>query len=436
MSNGDLIAIIVIAIILIIIFSSLLRRNKGHQRARELEQQGKYLEALDYYLKESIESAAKMVLRTPEASQILAFRRLEKKVSTNRMQQAFLDAARSYINTNEYHLASKAFVFAGKPFAAAKVFIDHGGVEYIPAAIQIIDQNDSLISNRDQAIRNLAKHAYNSKKYMKAAELLRTIGAEEEANTVLIAAATEMQKRGLDNKAKKLLSSAKRHDMALEHYLKEVEEYLTNGNFEKMRRSFSMAKDIFSNIKTEKKDESDLEFEMIGKKIKEYERILKTIDSARDILRKKQNNQAIAMYDELIEVLGDRTPASIFAEAALANENENPRYSSELFYRASKKASSPRAAESFRLRGKKLAILAQGFPSSSSEPIGEVSVSDVEEYCSVCRMKITEDSSVVRCPECGSPAHFAHLAEWLKIRGACPICKKRVKITRPQSQTI
>ena len=431
MSNGDLIAIIVIAVVLIIILNSIFRRNKGQQRAIELEEQGRYLDALDYYIKDSIYSAVEMVLRTPEASQILALRKLEKKVSEPRLQRAFLYVGRSYIDEDKYQLAAKSFVLAGKPFAAAKVFIDYGGVEDIPAAIQIIDQNETLISDRDQAIRNLAKHAYNTKKFMKAAELLRTIGAEEEANTVLIAAAAEMQKQGLDNKAKRLLSSAKRHDMALEHYLKEVEKFLAQGNFEKMRRSLSMAKDIQNTLQKESPEGSEL-IEMKNK-IKEYERILKTIDSARDILRKKQNNQAIAMYDELLEILGERTPASILAEAALANENQNPRYSSELFYRASKKASSPRAAESFRLRGKKLNILSQGFSSPPSESIDEISIGHVEEFCSVCRMKISEESDIVRCPECGSPAHFAHLAEWLKIRGACPICKKRVKVTRPQN---
>ncbi len=425
MSNGDLITIFVIAVVVIIIISSLSRRNKGQQKATELEAQGRYLDALDYYIKNSVYSAVEMVLRTPEASQILALRKLEKKVSESRIQRAFLYVGRSYIDENKYQLAAKSFVLAGKPFAAAKVFIDYGGIEDIPAAIQIIDQTEALISNRDQAIRNLAKHAYNTKKYMKAAELLRTIGAEEEANTVLIAAAAEMQKRGLDNKAKRLLSSAKRHDMALDHYLKEVENFLAQGNFEKMRRSLSMAKDIQTTLQKENSEGEELP-EMTNK-IKEYERILKTIDSARDILRKKHNNQAIAMYDELLEVLGERAPASILAEAALANENQNPKYSSDLFYRASKKASSPRAAESFRLRGKKLGILAQGFSNSSLESADEVSIGHVEEYCSVCRMKISEESNTIRCPECGSPAHFAHLAEWLKIRGACPICKKKVR---------
>ena len=133
------------------------------------------MDALDYYLKDSVESAAKLVLRTPEATQILALRKLEKKVSITRLQRAFLLVGRSYINDNNYHLAAKAFVFAGKPFAAAKIFIDYGGVEYIPAAIQIIDQNESIISNRDQAIRNLAKHAYSTKKFIQAAELLISI---------------------------------------------------------------------------------------------------------------------------------------------------------------------------------------------------------------------------------------------------------------------
>ena len=138
-----------------------------------------------------------MVLRTPEALQVLVLRKLERKYSLRQIEKIFIQLARTNISRNDPHAAAAAFVLARKPFAAAKVYIDFGGLEFIPAAIQILDRNQSLIHDRDQAIRNLARHAYNKQKYMEAAELLNTIGAEEEANTVLIAAATEMRKQGL-----------------------------------------------------------------------------------------------------------------------------------------------------------------------------------------------------------------------------------------------
>ncbi|MFX1285198.1 MAG: hypothetical protein ACFFB5_16200 [Promethearchaeota archaeon] len=431
--NGE--SIFLIVIVLIIIFIIIIASRKGSEKnlkkAYELEQQGRHLDALDYYARNSLEQAANLVLRTPEASQILVLRRLEKKFPPQQIERAFLRLARSNMNRNEAHAAASAFVLAKKPFAAAKVFIDIGGLEYIPAAIQIIDRNISIIHNRDQAIRNLARHAYNNKKYMEAAELLRTIGADEEANTVLIAAATEMRKQGFVEEAKRYLTTIDKPIIAIKHYLKEVHENLQEGNIEKMRRALTITKDITEKLPSEEKQHLKEEFDPLTKTITEYDRLLKILDSARDILRKKNTNQAIALYDELLESLGEEAPTPILAEAALANEESNPQYASELFQRAAQRAKSPRAAESFKMRAKKLEIMTKGsFPFAKKTAV-EILETEVEEFCSVCRMKISDPSTLIRCPNCGSPAHYSHLAEWLKIRGVCPICKKKVKIQRP-----
>lgn len=42
--------------------------------------------------------------------------------------------------------------------------------------------------------------------------------------------------------------------------------------------------------------------------------------------------------------------------------------------------------------------------------------------CSVCRMVISESEEIIHCPYCNAIAHKSHLLEWLKIKGACPIC--------------
>ncbi len=408
--------------------------EKHVQRAHELEQQGRHIDALDHYARDSLEQAANLVLRTPEASQILVLRRLEKKYSPQQIEKAFLRSARTSTERNDPHTAASAYVLAKKPFAAAKVYIDSGSLEDIPAAIQIIDRNISLIHNRDQAIRNLARHAYNNQKYMEAAELLCTIGADEEANAVLIAAATEMKKHGRIEEAEHFLTTIRKPAIAIEQYLQDVKNNLKQGNIEKMRRSLAVAKDIVEKLPAEEKNSLKEDFDILAAAITEYDRLLKILDSARDILRKKNTNQAIALYDELLESLGEEAPTPILAEAALANEEKDPHYASKLFYQAAQQAHSPRAAESFKLRAKKLEIITKG-----QVPHVEKTVVDfdreVEEFCSVCRMRISEPSILVRCPECGSPAHYSHLAEWLKIRGHCPICKKKIKIQRPKRVT-
>ena len=431
MNATDLVlVIIVIGIVIIIIISSRSSSGKKIRKATQLERRGQFLEALDYYANVSLDQAIKLVLRTPEASQILALRRLEKKFHPRTIEQAFIRTARNLINDNDINGAAMAYILANKPFAASKVFIDNGGLEYVPRSVQIIDQYSSLIHDRNQAIRNLARHAYNTRKFQEAAELLRTIGANEEANTVLIAAATEMKKQGMDKEAESYLSRAGQPNFAIQHYLEEVKKELSNGNIEKMRRSLNYARNITEKLSNAGKT-NDESLNALISQVNEYDRLLKTLDSARDILRRRQTNQAVALYDELLEGLGSNVPASIVAEAALANEKENPRVAAELYRQASRKASSSRAAKSFNLRAKKLEILLEA-PTKSQQLTIENIEADVQESCIVCRAIINNRESLVRCPECGSPAHYAHLAEWLKIRGVCPICMKRVKLSRPE----
>lgn len=436
--NGEIIIVFLLFILAVIIIYFSLKRNSQNllKKARKLEQEGQYIDAVQIHARISLDHATRMILRTPETSQVLALRRLEKKFTLKEIEKSFIRLARENIQSKDPHTAAAAFVLARKPFAAAKVYIDFGGLEYIPTAIQKIDRNSSLIHDRDQAIRNLARHAYNTSKYMEAAELLRTIGAEEEANTVLIAAATEMQKQGLVNEAKNYLTAAGRPGIAIQHYLREIKDYLNQGNIEQMRRSLTNTKGIMEKILSQEKELDKNEIQSLANEIGKYDHILKILDSARDSLRKKNNNQAIALYDELLESLEEnKVPTPILAEAALANEERNPQYASELFRRAAHKSKSARAKESFKMRAKRLEVMASEI-STSSTSIKKETISDVEEKCTVCRMKIISSDALVRCPECGSPAHYSHLAEWLKIRGNCPVCKKKIKISKPKAISV
>ncbi|MFW9984939.1 MAG: RING finger domain-containing protein [Candidatus Odinarchaeota archaeon] len=50
--------------------------------------------------------------------------------------------------------------------------------------------------------------------------------------------------------------------------------------------------------------------------------------------------------------------------------------------------------------------------------------------CIVCGLLIRDGQQMVYCPSCGNPAHYAHLAEWVKVKGTCPICRKRVNLRK------
>ncbi len=42
--------------------------------------------------------------------------------------------------------------------------------------------------------------------------------------------------------------------------------------------------------------------------------------------------------------------------------------------------------------------------------------------CSICKLKIDKNEKIYRCPECRSPFHIEHLADWLNENSDCPIC--------------
>ena len=410
--------------------------SKGKQlrKANQLEQQGRFLEAIGIYSKFSINKAAEMVLRTPEASQILVLRKLENNFKPRKVERAFLRLARIYEEKKDPQRASRSYIFARKPFAAAKVYIDHGGVDYIPAAIQVIDQNTRYIHDRDQSIRNLARHAYQKQKFLEAAELLRTIGAEEEANTVLVVAASEMKKQGFDSLSKQYLGITIHPEKAIHRYLDEIKAHLMKGDIEKVRRSLTVTKGLIKNLGQSPEQISEIKISELSEKTFEFDRILKVIDSARDLLRKKNRNQSIALYEELIESMGDTVPGFVYAEAALANEEQNPSRSITQYRQASELINSEQAAKSFRLRAKNIEIASTIGSSATTQTSSPSTEDDLEENCSVCRTKISDVTSLVRCPECGSPAHYPHLAEWLKIRGSCPVCRKKITIQRAKNR--
>ena len=110
--EGLLIIIAALIIIVIIIISTRKSSEKHIQKGYELEQQGRHLDALDHFARNSLEQAANLVLRTPEASQILVLRRLEKRYTLKQIEKVFLRIARTSIGRNDPHTAASAFVLA------------------------------------------------------------------------------------------------------------------------------------------------------------------------------------------------------------------------------------------------------------------------------------------------------------------------------------
>ncbi|MFX1518823.1 MAG: hypothetical protein ACFFCD_02715 [Promethearchaeota archaeon] len=51
-----------------------------------------------------------------------------------------------------------------------------------------------------------------------------------------------------------------------------------------------------------------------------------------------------------------------------------------------------------------------------------------EELCMVCKLplKRSHHADIVKCPYCGVKAHKTHLFDWLRIRNACPFCRREL----------
>ncbi len=54
---------------------------------------------------------------------------------------------------------------------------------------------------------------------------------------------------------------------------------------------------------------------------------------------------------------------------------------------------------------------------------------DVGEVCSVCKLSIDAHEEEIWCPNCHAPAHRTHLLEWIKIKGFCPNCSTKLRLS-------
>ncbi|MFX1577384.1 MAG: RING finger protein [Promethearchaeota archaeon] len=70
------------------------------------------------------------------------------------------------------------------------------------------------------------------------------------------------------------------------------------------------------------------------------------------------------------------------------------------------------------------------FVISSVKEIGQWDWTKTAAMCCVCRLQIRDGEQMVYCPHCGNPAHYRHLAEWVKMKGTCPICRNRINLRR------
>jgi hypothetical protein len=50
-----------------------------------------------------------------------------------------------------------------------------------------------------------------------------------------------------------------------------------------------------------------------------------------------------------------------------------------------------------------------------------------QQRCIVCHQFIGQEELYNKCPHCNQLAHRRHLLEWIKIKGVCPYCQRRLR---------
>ncbi|MFW9996391.1 MAG: hypothetical protein ACFFD4_30390 [Candidatus Odinarchaeota archaeon] len=416
-----------IFIILVVIFSLIVfvrhRKRTLLKKGEKAEREERFLDAIDYYLRVDVNRAAKLAIESPRGTQILLNRQLQRALPRETRIRILEKIAREYQQASSPHYASSAYLLAENVIKAAEVYILSG---FAKNAIEVVEKNPHLVRKKEDAFQQLSKFAYENGKYFEAVELLKNIGYHEEATSVLTAAAENLRRSGKNNEAERLeLAYAPDLDpfKALQDYLRLAANYFLKEDLENARITLSMVKQILDYPPEEIRNITDLS--SIKLEYNRMTQVMKRLEIARNFLRQRQLDQARAHYSEILEIAGDLVPTTVFAEAGLAYENYDNVLAADYYTQAATKSESAEARNKFFERA---GTLKEGTQPVLSSPSISIMKSLESERCVICKRKIKWEDNYIRCPECDSPAHYAHLGEWLKIKGTCPVCQRKIRL--------
>ncbi len=407
--------LILIPLVMVVIFILHFKRRQKLRKAEDYKRRGQYIEAANLFAKLDLRRGVKMLIEVPDATQILVLRHLESKSTRSAVNKILIELAEQYKKEKRPEKAIIAYVLAERIWAAAQIYIESykNENESVRNAVTLIDQYPHLVRRREDAIRNLARYAFEKRKYVASAELLKTIGSTEEANALLVAMSDKISR----------LSAQKTKNIYVQRAIKGLE----TGDFETAKKELAYAQNLLSKNKTNVQMKKVQE-----QQIHEIQQILRMIDISRQYLKRNLWQQAQVAYNELLDRFKTndvKIPGIIYAELALAYEDSEPGKAIKFYNLAATKLNTD-AKGTFLNRAKQIQEKSRHSLSQSGKDLGLIE--DLG-YCSVCKMKINSPEDHYVCPHCSAPAHFSHLAEWVKIRGTCPVCRKTINLT-PKDQ--
>ena len=60
---------------------------------------------------------------------------------------------------------------------------------------------------------------------------------------------------------------------------------------------------------------------------------------------------------------------------------------------------------------------------------------DEDQYCSICKLELRRNQSILQCPFCKHLFHREHIEEWLETKTECPVCQKELREKTSSKQT-
>ena len=483
---------LVIIIIGIIVWS--LResgKTKQLKKANEfLDVKANYNKALETYIGiKNWEKAGETVVKSPPGTQIVLLRRLQAYLPQSKLKSIFMKLGEYYSSRHETNNSASAFLLAEMPWRAAQSYITGNNVN---AAIDVINTTPIFSQDKNKATRNLAKYAFDNNYSLEAAQLLQSIGAEDEAVAVLIAAGRNSNILKSDARSQARQPSptntptnsasvsnipsssrvntsvpltnpvsatnavpvanpastqyseiSKRSDIIPTSPFTVIMQELAKSQAKIKEGKIGDAEEILQRY-TNLLDKIPLNESEESTKLRndfiKVNQAIKRLNDARNAFRNRKIEEAQVIYSELLETTGDLFNAEIFAEAGLAYEYEpaDKELASEFFVEASKKAKTTQASQRYKERAD---ILLESMneslpevPKSEKAVFGRQLTINPSEKCCVCRRPIGTEGEVVQCNNCKSVAHYPHMAEWLKIKGVCPVCKQ--KLSMPETTKV
>ncbi len=85
------------------------------------------------------------------------------------------------------------------------------------------------------------------------------------------------------------------------------------------------------------------------------------------------------------------------------------------------KADSSTATDSTKITGKALNFTLNN--------IGRWSLEEKKAaVCMICKLYLKSNQNATQCPMCESMFHHKHIADWLRVKGKCPVCQQNLRI--------